>query len=348
MELEDRKLRILQAIIQDFISTAEPVGSRTLAKKYNLGISSATIRNEMSDLEELGYLHQPHTSAGRIPSDKAYRLYVDRLMAEPLQQNQKLVQRHKKIIQEEFLQRVGELEEAISYTARLLSKMTKLISVTLSPQFKQSKLKYLQLIPIDSNSILLVIVSESGVAKNTILRTTETHSLESLQMVSNLLNHKLKGLCIADITKERIRGIKDEIKTFSSLIEMVSPALLSILEDMLNVNLYLEGITNIFNLPEYHDIEKAKEFIGFLDQREQITDLLVHSKDGVDVTIGKENSFENMQDCSLVTATYQLNGCVVGKIGIIGPTRMDYANIVSIADYVTKILTDLLRKYNDK
>ncbi|HHY90858.1 MAG TPA: heat-inducible transcription repressor HrcA [Clostridiales bacterium] len=348
MELEDRKLKILQAIIQDFISTAEPVGSRTLAKKYNLGISSATIRNEMSDLEELGYLHQPHTSAGRIPSDKAYRLYVDRLMAEPLQQSQQLIQKHKKMIQEEFLQRVGELEEAISYAARLLSKMTKLISVTLSPQFRRSKLKYIQLIPIDPNSILLVIVSESGVAKNTILRTTEAHSWESLQIVSNLLNHKLKGLCIADITKEKIQGIKDEIKTFSSLIEMVSPAILSILDDMLSVNLYLEGITNIFNLPEYHDIEKAKKFIGFLDQKEQITDLLVHSKDGVDVTIGKENTFKNMQDCSLVTATYQLNGYVVGKIGIIGPTRMDYANIVSIADYVTKVLTDILKKFSDE
>lgn len=348
MELEYRKLKILQAIIKDFILTAEPVGSRTLAKKYDLGISSATIRNEMADLEELGYLYQPHTSAGRVPSDIAYRLYVDHIMAENLAQKKDIEKKQKEIIQKSFLQQVGELEEAIAYTSTLLSKMTKLISITISPQFKESKLKHVQLIPIDSSNILLVIVSESGISKNAILRTNEEWSSQSLEVVSEILNAKLRGLTIADITREKINHIKAEMSMFNSLIEIVGPVLLSTLEDMVSVNLYLDGLTNIFSLPEYHDIEKARDFIEMLDQKEYITSLLINSKEGIDVTIGSENQHEDMQECSVVTASYQLNGYIVGKIGIIGPTRMDYGNIVSIADYVTQSLTKLLNQLKNK
>ena len=179
MELGDRKLKILQAIIKDFITTAEPVGSRTLAKKYNLGISSATIRNEMADLEELGFLEQPHTSAGRVPSDKGYRLYVDHLM-----RINKLAQKQREMIQKAFLDGLGELEQAFFQTSKILSQITKLTSIVLSPQFKESKLKHIQLVPIDEKSILLVIISETDVIKNTILRVNEAYTADNLHMIS--------------------------------------------------------------------------------------------------------------------------------------------------------------------
>ncbi|QEK12371.1 heat-inducible transcription repressor HrcA [Crassaminicella thermophila] len=337
MELGDRKLKILQAIIKDFISTAEPVGSRTLMKKYDLGISAATIRNEMADLEEMGYLKQPHTSAGRIPSDKGYRLYVDSLMI-----IDKLAQKQKDIIKKSFIQSVGELEQIIATTSKILSQMTKLTSVVLSPQFEQSKLKSVQLVPIDDESVLLVTVSESGVVRNAILRMNEKYTYDNLMIINKILNMKLKGLTIGDITCQKVEDIKREMNMFHTLIDTITPVLISTLEEMVNVQLYLDGVTNIFNLPEYHNIEKARDFMEMLDKKEHIMDLLINSKDDIDVTIGKENKHEEMQDCSLVTATYKVNGMIVGKIGVIGPTRMNYEHIVSVVDYVTKNLTDLL------
>jgi len=338
MELGDRKLKILQAIIKDFITTAEPVGSRTLAKKYNLGISSATIRNEMADLEELGFLEQPHTSAGRVPSDKGYRLYVDNLM-----RINKLAQRHRETIQKCFLDSLGELEQAFSQTSKILSQITKLTSIVITPQFKESKLKHIQLIPIDEKSILLVIVSEKDVIKNTILRVSETYTADYLQMISKMLNAGLQGLTIDKITGSALESMKIEMRMFSTMIEAVMPALVSTLDEMVNAHLYLDGLTNIFNLPEYNNIHKAREFMAMLDQKDSIADMLINRKDGVDITIGKENRNEEMKECSLVTATYKYNGRIVGKIGVIGPTRMDYDNIVSVVDFMTKSLTDILK-----
>ena len=337
MELGDRKLKVLQAIIRDFITTAEPVGSRTIAKKYDLGISSATIRNEMADLEELGYLEQPHTSAGRIPSDKGYRLYVDNLM-----NINKLALLQRQAIRTALLQKVGEIEQAVSHTSKILSQMTRLTSVVLSPQFKQSRLKHVQLVPIDGNSVLLVIVSESGMVKNAVLRTLDNIGPATLEQISKLLNIHLQGLRIGDISTTIIGNIKKEMRLYSSVIESVLPTLISALEDMEDVRLYLDGITNMFNLPEYNNIHKAREFMSLLDQKDYLTDILLNSRDDVNITIGKENKYAEMKECSLITATYKINGKTVGKIGVIGPTRMDYDNIISIVDYMTQNLTDLL------
>lgn len=338
MELGDRKLKVLQAIIRDFISTAEPVGSRTIAKKYDLGISSATIRNEMADLEEMGYLEQPHTSAGRIPSDKGYRLYVDHLMI-----INKLAHMQKDVIRKAFLQKIGEIEQLISQTSKILSQMTKLTSVVLSPQLKNSKLKHVQLVPIDLNSILLVLVTESGTVKNAVLRLNESFTNDELTQISKLLNHRLRGLTIGEIDGTVIGNIKNEMHIFHSMIDCVMPVLISTLENMEDVKLYLDGLTNILQLPEYHNIDKAREFMAMLEHKEVLTDMLLNSKDDVSIVIGRENKYQEMKECSLITATYRLNGRVVGKIGVIGPTRMDYENIISIVDFVTQNLTKILK-----
>lgn len=338
MELGERKLKILQAIIKDFITTAEPIGSRTLSKKYDLGISSATIRNEMADLEELGFLAQPHTSAGRIPSDKGYRLYVDHLM-----DINNLAKNQRETIKRSFMASMGELEQAIVQSSKILSQMTKLTSIVLSPQFRESKLKHIQLLPIDDENILLVIVSESSTIKNAILRVKEPYTEDSLQMISKVLNVKLKGRTIDEISNMNMIDIQNEINKFNSVFQLVMPTLISTLEDMVNVQLYLDGLTNIFSLPEYSNISKAREFMAMMDHKENITDILMNRKNEVDITIGKENKNEEMKECSLITATYHLNGRLVGKIGVIGPTRMDYENIISIVDFMRKNLTNILK-----
>ncbi|MEW9123009.1 MAG: heat-inducible transcriptional repressor HrcA [Thermotaleaceae bacterium] len=343
MDLADRKLKILQAIIRDFITTAEPVGSRTIAKKYDLGISSATIRNEMADLEELGYLQQPHTSAGRIPSDKAYRLYVDQMMIA-----NKIAQIEKNIIQNSLLEKIGELEQIISHTAKILSQFTKLTAMVLSPQYRHSRLKHIQLIPMEGRRVLIVVVLESGVVKNAILRLNEVLSEENLEKVSKMMNHRLQGLTVADISAGVIHGMKNEMQMFNSIIETIMPMVMTTLEEIEEVHLYLDGLINIFNLPEYHDINKARDFMSMLDQKELIKELLLNTKDGVNITIGKENKHENLQECSLITATYKLHGKTVGKIGVIGPTRMDYDNIISVVDFMTGNLTKLLKDYKEE
>ena len=335
MTLVERKLKILQALINDFICTAQPVGSRTIAKKYDLGISSATIRNEMSDLEELGYLVQPHTSSGRIPSDLAYRLYVDSLM-----EKYKLENRQKKVISDLLLDKIVEIDDVIKNTSKILSQITNLISVSLSPQFQNSKLKNIKLVHLDEDKVLLVLVSNSGVIKNTILQIKNV-SQKALNRVSNLLQDKLSGQVIANLDDETIDKIKSELIEYSSTIDKIVPKLHNFFNDIDHAHVNLDGITNIFNLPEYTDINKAKQFIATIEKRDLMYDLLRESsRDDICIRIGCENEIEEIQDCSIVTATYKLNGRIIGKVGVIGPTRMDYSKVIAVIKYLSKTLSN--------
>lgn len=335
MTLVDRKLKILQAIINDFISTAQPVGSRTIAKKYDLGISSATIRNEMADLEELGYLVQPHTSAGRIPSDLAYRLYVDSLMSKyELKNNQK------KIVSDLLLQKIVEIDDVIKNTSKILSQITSLTTLSLSPQFKKSKIKNIKLVQVDSDKVLLILVSNSGIVKNVILRISNV-SQDVLNRISNLLQEKLRGQTITKLDDEIVEAIKSELIEYSSSIDSIVPKLWSTFSDLDDSNVYLDGITNIFSLPEYTDISKAKKFISIIEKKDLMYELLRNDKnDDICIKIGCENEIEEIKDCSIVTATYRLNGRVIGKVGVIGPTRMDYSKVVAAIKYITKTVSN--------
>lgn len=335
MDLVERKLKILQAIINDFICTAQPVGSRTIAKKYNLGISSATIRNEMSDLEELGYLVQPHTSSGRIPSDLGYRLYVDSLM-----RRYELENKQKKAIRNLILNKMVEIDDVIKNTSRILSQITNLTSMSLSAQFRNSKLKNIKLVQVDNDKVLLILVSNSGVVKNVILRIGNV-SQNVLNKVSNLLKDKLKGKTIAYLDDEIIENIKSELVDYSTTIDTIIPKLQSSLEDLGESEIYLDGITNIFNLPEYTDINKAKKFIAAIEKKELIYDLLKNdSNEDMSIKIGSENEIDEINDCSIITATYRLNGKIIGKVGVIGPTRMDYSRVIAILNYLTNTLSN--------
>ncbi len=339
--VDDRKLKILEAIIHNYILNAEPVGSRTLSKKYNLGISSATIRNEMSDLEELGYLVQPYTSAGRVPSDRAYRLYVNSLL-----QPKKVASLEKEHIRKNLFKGLGEVEKVISNSAKILSQLTNYTSLAIAPQMKSDRLKHIELVPIDEHMILVVMVTNSGIVKNTPIRVDNSITQSQLYKISNFLNEKLKGQYIKDLGKDLQDELVDQMYTFKNVLKDVIPIINNTLDSIEAIEVYANGVTNIFNFPEYKDIEEAKSFISFIENKKSVIDLMTENIcEDINVTIGKENNFEQIKKCSLITATYKLNGKTIGKIGVIGPTRMEYSKAIPIVKVMVSNLNDILEKY---
>ena len=339
MDLTERKLKILQAIIGDFISTAEPVGSRTLSKKYDLGISPATIRNEMSDLEEMGLLTHPHTSAGRVPSEKAYRLYVDEIM-----KKRELSKSQKEVIAKELCSNISELDRTIKHAAKILSHITNLTSFAVTPKADDDILKAINLLPIDDETVVLMIVAESGKVSNTALKPRCQFTDEMLRVLSKSMTYNYKGKTISQALKsDIIQSFANDVEAMSGLARNIMPNFVKTLEEMLNVNLYMDGLTNIFSLPEYNDIDKAKTFMEAMNQKEDLAKKITSRDDGVIITIGTENDDDLLNDCSLITATYHIDGRLVGKLGVIGPTRMKYGEITSVIEFLTDNITNTFR-----
>lgn len=340
MQLDPRKLRILQAIIDDYIVSAEPVGSRTIARKSSIGLSSATIRNEMSDLEEMGYLEQPHTSAGRIPSDKAYRLYVDRLMKVRPLHNQE-AEHFKRL----YDQKTRQIEQVILYTARILSDITTYTSMVMAPQLNKVTIRHIQLVPVDSQVALLVIVTSSGIMRDTLITIPEGIDGDYLVRISNMLNEHFRDKTFDQVDVQSLQQIQQEFskdrKFFHTLIDILTESFAA--QD--SKEIYLGGTTNIFNFPEYQDILRAKAFLGLMEEKDLLYKMLSASEgEGVSVTIGSENPYDEIKDCSIVTATYRIGDRVLGTIGIIGPTRMEYAKTVSVMDHMGKTLSQYLTR----
>ncbi len=333
MNLGERKRRILQAIIDDYITTADPVGSRSIAKKHDLGISSATIRNEMADLEEMGYLEQPHTSAGRIPSYRGYRLYVDQLM-----DRYKLTISEINVIHDSMQLKIRELDQLIQQYSKLISEITQYTTVVLTPQMKKSSIKHLQLIPIDAYNVLLVVVNNTGIVKNKAIRFSEEIDTDFLNDLSNLLNRKLAGLTIEEINLPKIQEIQREMQLNEAILIPILNYISDAVNDIDTADVFLGGTTNIFNFPEYNNIEKAKNFLSFLEHKNDLHKLLnnIETDSKIKIIIGEENEFLEMKDCSVVMSRYSIGKKIVGTIGIIGPTRMEYAKVVSSLDYMTR------------
>ena len=331
MDLSERKLKILQAIIADFIRTAEPVGSKTISKNYDLGISPATIRNEMSDLEELGYLTHPHTSSGRVPSEKAYRLYVNQMM-----NKRELTAEEKNSISMQLSSNVTELENLVQRAAHVLSEITNLTAFALTPRKDQDTLKYINLLPVDERTAVLMLVSESGKVSNTAVKLDKPISDETLQLLAKTMTYNYRGKTLSEaLTFDIIKAVKSDAEAMTMFEKNIVPNFVRTLEDMLNVHLYMDGLTNIFSLPEYNDLDKAKMFLEMVNRKEDLTKTLINRENGVIITIGNENQNEMMQDCSLISATYHVDGKMVGKIGVIGPTRMKYGEVTSVVEYLT-------------
>lgn len=335
--IDDRKIKILQVIINDYITTGEPVGSRTIAKKYDLGISSATIRNEMSDLEELGYLEQPHTSAGRVPSSKGYRLYVDKLM-----EHQKLSLEEQFIIKSQMVDMaLLEVDKMVKQISTLLSELTKLTCVVKTPSMQTAYIKSLQLMPVDENNVLIVIVTDRGV-KNHIIKIARLLTINEFAAINQVLNLKLKNLTIEGINLQVINSVRDDLEGYE---EIFNP-LIKILYDTLNntevSEVFTEGTTNIFNYPEYNDIERAKEILNLFDDKDNLNQLL-EGKGDLSIKIGDENYIPGAQNCSVISAVFFIDGMPLGTIGLIGPRRINYSKVVSIMAEVMKELNETIK-----
>ena len=339
MDLTERKLKILQAIVGDFIYSAEPVGSRTISRKYDMGVSAATIRNEMSDLEDMGFLTHPHTSAGRIPSDKAYRLYVNSLM-----KKYELPDEEKLAIEKEISANMTELDKTIKHASNLLSRLTNLTSFAMTPNQDENKLKYVNILPVDERTVVLMIVAESGKVTNTAVRLKSQYDPKTLELLSKVLTHNYRGRSLSSIlTLDIIKDLESDIVSMGKVAENIIPSFISTLENMLDVDLYIDGLENIFSIPEYNDINKAKVFMNMVSRKQELTKLLMNRESGVIVTIGNENDDDIMKDCSLITATYCVDGHCVGKLGVVGPTRMKYDEVTSVVEFLTQNLNSAFK-----
>ena len=327
MELDERKITILKAIIKTYLETGEPVGSRTISKYTDLKLSSATIRNEMSDLEEMGYILQPHTSAGRIPSDKGYRFYVDQIMQEKEQEVTE--------IKELMIQRVDRVELVLKKLAQLLATNTNYAALISGPQYHRNKLKFIQLSMMDDRKLLIVTVVEGNLIKNTMVDVPRNISREELLNLNILLNSALNGLTIEEINLDVISRLKEQAGVHSSLVDTVlTEVARAIRADEEDLQIYTSGATNIFKYPELSDGDKASRLIDTLEHKEVLQEFVAEvnsgteEEAGIQVYIGDESPVQSMKDCSVVTANYDLGGGLRGTIGIIGPKRMDYEKVL--------------------
>lgn len=341
MNMDERKKKILQAIIDDYINTAEPIGSRTIARKHELGLSSATIRNEMSDLEEMGYLAQPHTSAGRIPSDKGYRLYVDQLM-----QVYDLHQEEIEKIRLAMELHINEMSQLIRQASAVLSRFTKYTSMAVTQQMKTSTIKALQVVPIEIGKAMIIVVTNAGVVRNNLVKISEHVQPDTLIMVSNALNSKMNGLTIEKVNRHLILEIENEIGLSAEILLPILQGVADCINQIDNTEVYVEGTTNILNHPEFRDILKAKEFLSMLDEKTSIGRILFDASDtgGIVIRIGSENDLMGIQDCSIVTANYNIADSFFGTIGIIGPTRMEYPKVISSMNYISKFMSEEINR----
>ncbi|HEY5563448.1 MAG TPA: heat-inducible transcriptional repressor HrcA [Clostridiaceae bacterium] len=339
MEIDKRKIKILQVIINDYINTADPVGSRTIANRYNLGISSATIRNEMADLEDMGYLEQTHSSSGRKPSDKGYRLYVDKIM---LPQSLSIEDEIK--IKNELLNvALNEVEKMVKQATVLLSSLTKLTGIGKAPSISKSFIKSLQLIYVDSSNILAIVITDSGLIKNTMIRVKTPMNLDILAKLTNILNSRLRGLTIEEINLAVINNLRNDMIDHEYIFDAIIPTLYESLSHDNDLEVYVEGSANIFNYSEYNDIYKAKEFFLLLEDKEAIKSMMARAEN-INIVIGSENLPKEAKECSIITTQYCLGKIPLGVIGIIGPTRIPYSKVISVLTNITKELNEGISK----
>ena len=344
-ELDERKVKILNAIIKNYLETGEPVGSRTISKYTDLNLSSATIRNEMSDLEDLGYIVQPHTSAGRIPSDKGYRFYVNNLIAE----------KDKEVadMQEWMIEKTEKMENLLKNVAKTLANNTQYATLVSAPSVVSNKLKFVQLSAVDEHQVLSVVVMDGNIVKNKIINVDKPLDNETMLKLNMLLNTNLNGLTVDEINLALITRLKEQAGVHDEIVSQVLDTVATTITEGDDLQVYTSGATNIFKYPELADSKKASELLDTFEEKQSLMELLNDNADGsentgIQVYIGDESPISTMKDCSIVTATYELGDGVKGTIGIVGPKRMDYENVVDNIKSLKGQLDKLLKNEADR
>lgn len=339
-QLDDRKLKILKAIIRNYLETGEPVGSRTISKYTDLNLSSATIRNEMADLEELGYIIQPHTSAGRIPSDKGYRLYVDTLLQDKVQEVDDM--------REDLMQKADRLESLLQQVAKLLAVNTQYTTMVTTPQFKK-KVKFIQLTEVEEGQLLAVIVFERNIVKNKIINVSVPLDKETILKLNIIMNTFLQGLDLGEINLPVITQMKDQAGDYRTIVNDLLDAIMQAVAEEDDMEIFTSGATNILKYPELSDKENASSLLYTLEEKKALSEFINNKMEdeedrGIQVFIGDETPVDSMKECSVVTATYEVEEGVYGKVGIIGPKRMDYQKVVSTLQSMMGQLDDIFKK----
>ncbi|MHB1125805.1 MAG: heat-inducible transcriptional repressor HrcA [Bacillota bacterium] len=338
--MEGRKKNVLLAIVQDYVSTAEPVGSRTIARKYNLGVSPATIRNEMADLEEMGLIEQPHTSAGRIPSDQGYRYYVDWLM-----EKQPLTSHEKDLIRGRLPGNLREIGELVQNTTQLLSQLTSYASVVLGPRLEWTVFRHCQIVPLDNERLLVVVINEPNIVEHRIVERPEGVSQDELDKLLVTLNSQLCGLSLGNIKRNTLQNLYAELNGSKQLSRLLNEILEKTLQEEQEERVYLGGALNMLNQPEFRDVNKIKNLLALLEEGNSLRGILQEmSHTGVIIRIGGESKRADIKECSMVTATYQVDGQAVGTVGVLGPTRMEYSKVVSLVEFLSERMSEVLTK----
>ena len=341
MAMDERKFRILQAIIDDYILTAVPVGSRTISKKYGMSLSSATIRNEMSDLEELGYLDQPHVSAGRVPSAKAYRLYVDQLL-----ETGRLSAEDEQLVRAHFAGRTRQMEDVIDHAAQVLSSLTKYTAVVLPPTGVEPRIRNIQLVSVADNAALVVIVTDAGVVRDSVIHVSEELDQDALYTISRSLTKELKD-CTLPEAVERIPVLMGRMAAQADLLEGLGHVMHERGEDI-RPHVAIGGTANMLSYPEYSDMEKARSFLSLMETRDRLADIIGQNGEmAFTVRIGPETGVPEMKDCSIVTMTYTAGNGQQGTIGVIGPTRMQYSRVLAAVNMMGRQLSQLFSTTED-
>lgn len=341
--LSERQRMILSAIIDDYVRSAEPIGSRSISKRGNVGFSPATIRNEMSDLEEMGFLEQPHTSAGRIPSHKGYRYYVDHLLQQAGLDTHEL-----DTMKIAFAQRIHEMEEVIQHVAGMLSSLTNYTSVILGPEVFSTTLKHLQIVPLNETTAVAIIVTNTGHVENKTVTIPEGMAMSEIEKVVNILNDRLKNVPLIKFKSKLYNEISAELSKYVSGYEELISVVESVLQNDEKDRIFLSGTTKMLIQPEFKDVDKIKSILDLLDETPTLIKLFTPSIEGVEVKIGTENSIEAISNCSLITASYSIGDNPIGTIGIIGPTRMEYARVINLLNVVSKHLEISLSRWYGK
>ncbi|QGQ47329.1 heat-inducible transcriptional repressor HrcA [Metabacillus sediminilitoris] len=338
--LTDRQLLILQVIIDDFIHSAQPVGSRTLAKKEKINFSSATIRNDMADLEDLGFIEKTHSSSGRVPSEKGYRYYVDHMLSP-----QRLTKSEVSQIKSIYAERIFELEKVVQKSAQILSDLTNYTSIVLGPKVNENRLKKIQIVPINHETAVAIIVTNTGHVENRTITFPGALDPSDIEKMVNILNDRLAGVPLIElhdkIYKEVVTVLKDHIQNYETLVKIMAGTL------TLNTSekIYFGGKTNMLSQPEFTDIDRIRSLLKMIEQEKELYSLLQTNHAGITIKIGKENDNIAMENCSLITATYSLGSKQLGTIAVLGPTRMEYSRVISLLSRMThdlsRTLTDL-------
>lgn len=340
MELTARQIKILEAIINDYIMTAEPIGSRTIEKKYNLGVSSATIRNEMSDLEDMGLILQPHTSSGRIPSDLGYRVYVNSIL-----EFRDLTSQEEQVMKEKLLENLTRIDSLMYESAKILATLTRYPAVVSEPKFHAVSLKHIQLVPVDTNSIAMVLVTNGNIVKNFYLEMPNAPRYEDLLLITNMINKHLAGVEVSDIPSDIVEIFAKELPPFGHMYEVLMEAILGLLYQEEDLKIYTAGVNQLLAFPEFASADKAREVFAALEEPDTLLMLFKQQKHSpVGVVIGAENDLAMLKDCSIIRADYGVGEQALGSIGIIGPTRMDYGEVISVLKGLVELIDKVLHQ----